>query len=276
MSAFLGGSSRQSLQVARGALDVAVKGATGATAASLSADLFVVAKTLHGSLSLRRAITDPSRDAAAKATLVKDLFKSLSASAIDLTAKVSSLRWSSSGDLVQVLEQLAIEAQASAANIDGVLDRIEDELFTAEQSVTASPELRKALITVGADDAKIGIIKDLFAKNASPHTVALLSQLVTTLRGRSIEVAFHDYKYALAARRNRVIALVRVAVALTDAQRDRLATALTAQVGQPVRINIEVDPTVLGGVAIKFADELVDGTVVNRLANAGRSMARSN
>ncbi len=276
MSAFLGGSSRQSLQVARGALDVAVKGATGAAAASLSADLFVVASTLHGSLSLRRAITDPSRDASAKETLVKDLFKSLSASAIDLTAKVSSLRWSSSGDLVQVLEQLAIEAQASAANIDGVLDRIEDELFTAEQSVSASPELRKALITVGADDAKVGIVKDLFAKNASPYTVTLLSQLVTTLRGRSIEVAFHDYKYALAARRNRVIALVRVAVALTDAQRDRLATALTAQVGQPVRINIEVDATVLGGVAIKFADELVDGTVVNRLASAGRSMARSN
>jgi F-type H+-transporting ATPase subunit delta len=276
MSTFLGGSSRQSLQVARGALDVAVKGATGAAAASLSADLFVVASTLYGSLSLRRAITDPSRDASAKETLVKDLFKSLSAPAIDLTAKVSSLRWSSSGDLVPVLEQLAIEAQASAANIDGVLDRIEDELFTAEQSVTASPELRKALITVGADNAKVGIIKDLFAKNASPYTVALLSQLVTTLRGRSIEVSFHDYKNALAARRNRVIALVRVAVELTDAQRDRLATSLTAQVGQPVRINIEVDPTVLGGVAIKFADELVDGTVVNRLASAGRSMARSN
>jgi F-type H+-transporting ATPase subunit delta len=276
MSTFLGGSSRQSLQVARGALDVAVKGATGAAAASLSSELFVVASTLHGSLSLRRAITDPSRDASAKETLVKDLFKSLSAPAIDLTAKVSSLRWSSSGDLVPVLEQLAIEAQASAANIDGVLDRVEDELFTAEQSVTASPELRKALITVGADNAKVGIINDLFAKNASPYTVALLGQLVTTLRGRSIEVAFRDYKYALAARRNRVIALVRVAVELTNAQRDRLATSLTAQVGQPVRINIEVDPTVLGGVAIKFADELVDGTVVNRLASAGRSMARSN
>lgn len=276
MSAFLGGSSRQSLQVARGALDVAVKGATGATAASLSAELFVVASTLHGSLSLRRAITDPSRDASAKETLVKDLFKSLSAPAVDLTAKVSSLRWSNSGDLVNVLEQLAIEAQASAANIDGALDRVEDELFAAEQAVSSSPELRKALITVGADSAKAGIVKDLFAKNGSPYTVALLTELVTTLRGRSIEVAFHDYKYALAARRNRVIALVRVAVALTDAQRDRLSTALTAQVGQPVRINIEVDPTIVGGVAIKFADELVDGTVVNRLANAGRSMARSN
>lgn len=276
MSAFLGGSSRQSLEVARGALDVAVKGATGAAAASLSAELFVVATTLHGSLSLRRAITDPSRDASAKETLVKDLFKSLSAPAIELTTKVASLRWSNSGDLVHVLEQLAIEAQASAANIDGALDRVEDELFAAEQAVAGSSELRKALITVGADSAKVGIVKDLFAKNGSPYSVALLSELVTTLRGRSIEVAFQDYKYALAARRNRVIALVRVAVALTDAQRDRLANALTAQVGQPVRINIEVDPTVLGGVAIKFADELVDGTVVNRLASAGRSMARSN
>lgn len=276
MSAYLGGSSRQSLQVARGALDAAVKGATGATAAALSAELFVVASTLHSSLSLRRAITDPSRDAKAKEILVKDLFKSLSAPAIDLTAKVSSLRWSNSGDLVPVLEQLAIEAQASAANIDNVLDRVEDELFAAEQAVASSADLRKALITVGADDAKVGIIKDLFAKNASPYSVALLSQLVTTLRGRSIEVAFHDYKYALAARRNRVIALVRVAVALTDAQSDRLAKSLAAQVGQPVRINIEVDPSVLGGVAIKFADELVDGTVVNRLASAGRSMARSN
>ena len=276
MSAFLGGSSRQSLQVARGALDVAVKGATGASAAAISAELFVVASTLHGSLSLRRAITDPSRDASAKETLVKDLFNSLSAPAIELTAKVSSLRWSNSGDLVHVLEQLAIEAQASAANIDGALDRVEDELFAAEQALSSSPELRKALITVGADGAKVSLVQDLFAKSGSPYTVALLSELVTTLRGRSIEVAFQDYKYALAARRNRVIALVRVAVALTDAQRDRLATALTAQVGQPVRINIEVDPTVLGGVAIKFADELVDGTVVNRLASAGRSMSRSN
>jgi F-type H+-transporting ATPase subunit delta len=273
MSAFLGGSSRQSLQVVRGALDSAVKGATGNSVANLSAELFIVANTLHGSLSLRRAMTDPARDASAKEILVKELFKSLSAPAIELTTKVSSLRWSNSGDLVKILEQLAIEALASAANIDAVLDRLEDELFIAETALSTSPELRKALITVGADTAKVGIINDLFAKSASPYTVKLLSELVTTLRGRSIEVTFQDYKYALAARRNRVIAQVRVAVALTDAQSSRLASALTAQVGQPVRINIELDPSVLGGVSIKFADELVDGSVSNRLAGAGRALA---
>ena len=73
-------------------------------------------------------------------------------------------------------------------------------------------------------------------------------------------------------RRNRLIAVVRTAAALTDAQSKRLATVLEKKVGQPIRINVQIDPTILGGVSIKFADELVDGSVVNRLANAGRAL----
>jgi len=37
-------------------------------------------------------------------------------------------------------------------------------------------------------------------------------------------------------------------------------------------VNIEIDTHVLGGVSVRFADELVDGSVVNRLANAGRAL----
>jgi F-type H+-transporting ATPase subunit delta len=100
-----------------------------------------------------------------------------------------------------------------------------------------------------------------------------VSHLVTRLRGRSIEGAFHDYLFALAARRDRVIAHVRVANQISLAQRERLVAALTKQVGQPVRVNIEIDPSVIGGVSVKFADELVDGTMSRRLAGAGRILA---
>jgi F-type H+-transporting ATPase subunit delta len=65
---------------------------------------------------------------------------------------------------------------------------------------------------------------------------------------------------------------VRTAVALTDSQASRLATTLEKKVGQPIRINVQIDPNILGGVSIKFADELVDGSVVNRLAKAGRAL----
>jgi len=273
MRIHLGGSSRQSLVASRVALDAAIKGASAASASELSSHLFAAAEVFAGNTSLRRAITDPSRDKAAKATLVKDLFgKSTGALAISLLSDVSALRWSATKDVIHVIEQLAIEAEASAANIAGELDRVEDEFFETSRLVADNFELRKALVSVGSTDAKAALIAEVLGKKASASTIKVASALVASLRGRSIEAAFADYLFGLANRRNRLIAVVRTATALTDAQSKRLATVLEKKVGQPIRINVQIDPTILGGVSIKFADELVDGSVVNRLANAGRAL----
>lgn len=274
MRAHFGGSSRESLKISRVALDAAVKGATSESSSKMCNELFFVAQTLAGSIGLRRAITDPARDSAAKALLVSEIFsKSIGAQVLGIITTISSLRWSSSGDLVQVIEQLAIEAEASAANIANELDRLEDEFFATSQAISHSFELRKALTGSGAVAAKTALVAEILGKNGSASTIKLVDHLVNNLRGRSIEAAFEDYFYALAARRNRVIAHVRVVHELSDAQRERLVKLLTSQVGQPVRVNIEIDPTIVGGVSVKFGDEIVDGTISNRLAEAGREVA---
>jgi F-type H+-transporting ATPase subunit delta len=255
-------------------LDAAVKGADANSASALSSELFFVADVLSTNIAVRRALTDPSRDGTAKAAFTADLLgKKIGALALGLVTELSSLRWSSPKDLVLVVEQLAIEAEASAANIAGELDRVEDEIFTAATAFASSSELRKAL-TSDATNAKATLVADIL-KGASGSTVKLVSQLVNAWRGRSIESAFADYQWALAARRNRVIALVRVATPISQGQLDRLTATLTSKVGQPVRINIEIDPSVIGGVSVKFADEMVDGSVSNRLAGAARALAGS-
>ncbi len=274
MRAQLGGSSRQSLLAARTALDAAVKGVDAQAASTLSAELFFAADVLGSNISVRRALTDTSRDGAAKGTLIKDLLASkVGTAAVGLLTELSALRWSGAKDLVQVIEQLAIEAEATAANISGELDRVENEMFVVSNTISNSSELRKAFKS-DAQTAKAQLAADLL-KNASSSTTKLVSQMVNSWRGRSIESAFADYQWALAARRNRVIALVRIAAPISQAQQDRLAEALNKQVGQPVRMNIEVDPAVLGGVSVKFADEIVDGSVSNRLAGAARALAGS-
>lgn len=273
MRIHLGGSSRQSLVAARVALDAAVKGASAASASELSSHLFAAADLFADNTSVRRAITDPARDKAAKAALIKDLFaKSTSALGVSLLSDLAGLRWSATQDLVYATEQLAIEAEASAANIANELDRVEDELFETSRMVADNFELRKALVSTSSSAAKAALVSDVLGKKASASTVKLASALVASLRGRSIEAAFADYLFGLANRRNRLIAVVRTATALTDAQTSRLATVLEKKVGQPIRINVQIDPTILGGISIKFADELVDGSVVNRLANAGRAL----
>jgi F-type H+-transporting ATPase subunit delta len=274
MRAQLGGSSRQSLVAARTALDAAVKGVDAQTASTLSTELFFVADVLGSNISVRRALTDTSRDAAAKGALIKDLLASkVGKATVGLLTDLSALRWSGAKDLVQVIEQLAIEAEATAANISGDLDRVENEMFVISSTVSNSSELRKAFKS-DAQVAKAQLVAELL-KNASSSTTKLVSQMVNAWRGRSIESAFADYQWALAARRNRVIALVRIAAPMSQAQQDRLEAALNKQVGQPVRMNIEIDPAVLGGVSVKFADEMVDGSVSNRLAGAARALAGS-
>lgn len=274
MRAHLGGSSRQSLVTARAALDAAIKGVDASKASTLSAELFFVADVLDTNIAVRRALTDSSRDDKSKSAFLSELFNSkIGALALGITTEISAMRWSAPKDLVLVIEQLAIEAEASAANISGELDRVENEIFTASRAIAGSAELRKAL-TSDAKLAKATLVSEIL-KGASGSTVKLVSQLANTWRGRSIESAFDDYAHALAARRNRVIALVRVAAPLSAAQQERLSTALNNQVGQPVRINIEIEPAVIGGVSVKFADELVDGTVSNRLAGAARAVVGS-
>ena len=274
MRAQLGGSSRQSLVAARTALDAAVKGVDAQTASTLSAELFFAADVLGSNISVRRALTDTSRDAAAKAVFIKDLLASkVGKATVGLLTDLSALRWSGAKDLVQVIEQLAIEAEATAANISGELDRVENEMFVISSTISNSSELRKAFKS-DAQVAKAQLAAELL-KNASSSTTKLVSQMVNAWRGRSIESAFADFQWALAARRNRVIALVRIAAPMSQAQQDRLESALNKQVGQPVRMNIEIDPTVLGGVSVKFADEMVDGSVSNRLAGAARALAGS-
>jgi F-type H+-transporting ATPase subunit delta len=274
MRAHLGGSSRASLAAARIALDAAVKGVDAKTASTLSSELFFITDVLGSNISVRRALTDPSRDAKSKSVFVKDLLGSkVGAPALGLLTEISALRWSGAKDLVQVIEQLAIEAEASAANISGELDRVEEEIFVVFNAITNSSELRKAFKS-DAVQAKSKLAQEIL-KNASTSTSKLLTQMVNSWRGRSIEATFADYQWALAARRNRVIALVKVAAPINQDQQTRLATALTGKVGQPVRINIEIDPHVIGGVSVKFADEIVDGSISNRLAGAARALAGS-
>ena len=274
MRAHLGGRSRQSLVAARASLDAAVKGADAVSASTLGSELFFIADVLDTNIAVRRALTDTSRDAQSKDAFISELFgKKVGAQGLTIVKAISAMRWSGAKDLVQVVEQLAIEAEASAANIAGELDRVEDEIFTASRTIAGSSELRKALSS-DAKDAKAVLVSEIL-KGASSSTVKLVSQLVNSWRGRSVEAAFADYAHSLAARRNRVIALVKVAAPMSAAQQDRLAAALNKQVGQPVRINIEIDTNVVGGVSVRFADELVDGTVSNRLAGAARALVGS-
>lgn len=269
------GASRESNTAARRILDSILKDLSQDQAIKLASELFEVVSVLDTSTPLRRAITDGSREAAAKTKLAEDLFgKTVSAPALKLVSEMTALRWSSPSNLGDVLEQIAIETEAAAANLAGELDQLEQELFDFSRIVIHDGELRQALNAskFSAENKRVLVAK-IFGGKVCSSTARVIAHLVSGLRGRNIERTISFYAAAIAARRERVIAHVQVAIALTDAQKEKLTKTLSQKIGQPVRLNVEINPAVLGGFSIRFADELIDASIVNRLADAGRALA---
>jgi F-type H+-transporting ATPase subunit delta len=270
----LGGTSRVSVLALRGALDEKVNNLSANDAAQFSNDLFTILSVLSSSVGMRRALTDNSRDAAAKAELISNLFgKNISATAQSILATASSLRWSSPSELADAIEQLAVEAESVVADKNNELDLLENQLFDFSQVLIANPELRQALNTSADSDAgKVELLQSIVKGKYANSTINLLRRIVSLRRGRNIDATLAAYSHYVTVRRNRVVAHVKTAVALSPAQQQNLITALGKAIGKTVHINVEADPKVLGGLSIRYGDEIIDGTVINRLAEASRAL----
>lgn len=59
---------------------------------------------------------------------------------------------------------------------------------------------------------------------------------------------------------------VTSAVALSDEQRSKLVSKLEAQYGSGLDIHFRVDPAILGGLIVRVADKLIDGSLATRMA----------
>ncbi|MEV6945743.1 F0F1 ATP synthase subunit delta [Streptomyces sp. NPDC051172] len=270
----MNGASREALAAARERLD-ALTDSTSADATKLADELAAVTALLDREVSLRRVLTDPAQAGEAKAELAQRLLGSqVGGQTVDLVSGMVRSRWSQSRDLVDALEQLADIAELTAAQKRGALDDVEDELFRFGRIVSSNTELRAALTDRAATTAaKIELLHRLLGGRAVPSTERLVTRLVTAPRGRSLEAGLESLSKLAAERRDRLVAVVTSAVPLSDTQKQRLGAALAKLYGHTMHLNIDVDPEVLGGIRVQVGDEVINGSIADRIEDAGRRLA---
>ncbi|AZK96512.1 MULTISPECIES: F0F1 ATP synthase subunit delta [Streptomyces] len=270
----MNGASREALSAARESLD-ALTDNTSADAAKLAGELAAVTALLEREVSLRRVLTDPAQSGDAKAELAGRLLSGqVGGEAVDLVSGAVRSRWSRSRDLVDALEELANTADLTAAQRAGDLDDVEDELFRFGRIVDSNPQLRSALTDKSANPAaRAELLRSLLEGRANPATERLVGRLVSAPRGRSLEQGIDSLSKLAAARRDRMVAVVTSAVPLSDAQKQRLGTGLARLYGREMHLNLEVDPTVIGGISVRVGDEVINGTIADRLDEAKRRLA---
>jgi F-type H+-transporting ATPase subunit delta len=241
--------------------------------AKVGADLFGVAAVLRSEAGLRRVATDVSTDADAKSGLVRSIFEDrLGALSLDIVADAVRRRWTASRDLADTLEHLGVVAVVRSAG-DSDAARLADELFAVHRLIEDNPELRGALSDpVRSQEDKRELLRRLLADRALPATVALAEQALSGSY-RTVGVALEEYQKVAASVRDERVAEVRVAQPLAENEQQRLGQALSQQYGLEVHVNVIVDPALIGGMRVEIGDDVIDGSVAARLAEARRKLA---
>jgi len=160
-------------------------------------------------------------------------------------------------------------AVVAVAEAEGVLGKVEDELYTFAKAAEQNPQLREALTdqTLPVDNRQ-ALVRDILGDRAHPTTVTLLSFLIESGRARDLTKIAEAVVEIAATSREHAVAEIRSAVPLTDKQRERLEKALSKATGRTVEAKVVVDPTVVGGVIARVDDLVFDGSIASRLEDA--------
>jgi len=248
---------------------------SGATLTKIADELYGLADLLVGQPRLRRTLGDPATAPEARAQLLENLAGGkVGQPALDLAKAAVGLRWSTPWDLTDALEGAGDNALFAAAQKDGSIEQLEDELFRLERILDANGEAVGLLDEQTVDPGRRNHLLDsLVAGKVSAITLSLLHHAVASQRKRNIVLAIDDLLDTAAARQNRSVARVISAAPLTDLQQQRLATVLTGMYGRPISVRSALDPSVLGGLIVRVGDEVIDGSVATRFATARAALA---
>lgn len=268
------GASREAYAAAADRLDEYARGKDASAVAATADEIVAVAQLLVREPRLRRALSDPARTGEERAGLLRGLLDGkVGADPLDLLATLVAGRWSAPLELLNGAERLGVEALLASAENAGDLAEVEDELFRFGQVVDANPQLAATLGDATAPvERRTELVHTLLSEKARPATVRLAELALAGFAGRSFAGALTRLVELAAERRDRQVAYVVVAAALTEDEERRLGVTLSGMYGREVALKVTVDPDVIGGISLRVGHDLYDGTISSRLTQTRNAL----
>ncbi len=175
-------------------------------------------------------------------------------------------------DLAARRYALALTQEAAQT---GQADAVDADVVFLGETLENSRDLRLLFRSPVVSRAKKeSVLEALFASRVSALTMRFLRLLVSKQR----EALIPDVVVAVRNLRDRasgtVEAHVRAAKPLTDAETAALQERLEAQAGSPVRMDVQVQPELIGGLVVRIGDVVQDRSVRHQLETLRETLGR--
>ena len=275
----MAGVSSESLAAALAALEAKLPTAS----LQLAKELFGILGTVDSSAGLRRALTDPSRSGDEKSALVKQLFGGkVSADAVEIASRTGQLplgigtgyrrctrdscRFGGHRCCREQVGRLCLRAQRTG--------------IAGERSVLLQPGRRvqprgtACSVRAAGQPGRQGVPRRQARTRCERGSESPDRAGRHGPRGLKVTKLVRRFAELAAKRQQRWIATVDVTRPLTETQISRLQAGLNALYGRELKINMNVDPALIGGIRIQVGDEVVDASVARPPGPAPASACR--
>jgi F-type H+-transporting ATPase subunit delta len=161
------------------------------------------------------------------------------------------------------------QALFGLASEAGLIDAVQDDLLPVLIMLDREPDFDRVLLSpYCAAPEKLALIRKVLSDRVTDLTMEFLGVVVKRGRTRLLRSIVRRYGQLWDQHHGLTDVGITLAEPADDGEAARLAQDVAAAIGGPVRLKVDVDPTILGGAIIRYDGNRVDNTLKGRLDRA--------
>jgi len=142
----------------------------------------------------------------------------------------------------------------------------EEDLEAICSILEAKPDFKKTLEAPKISrEQKLKLVDRIFADRARPLTMRLLRLLIEKHRQAEIALIYRDYVKLREESEGILRVMISTARPLSDSELRKLVTVLEKRTGKSILYETIVEPKLIGGVSVRYGDDVLDGTIQGAL-----------
>jgi len=161
----------------------------------------------------------------------------------------------------KVAKRYASALFAAAAKL-GKTDAIQEDLAGLGTLWEQTPALRQTLESpLVPSERKHRLVDKALANQVVPLSASFLHLLIDKRREEILPAVSEEFVRQADEARGLLRASATVAAPIDETQKKAITEGLAKRTGKQIELTVQVDPAVIGGVAVRMLDTVIDGSV---------------